>query len=362
MGYQDEFARGLAERRGNVGPAGGAANETDANAGGDNPVPASDGDGGSSTGSGGTDLAADLAADAARDAGADSDAGRARSEASQRAILSARFGDWDDVADDERGSRDMPDQVRDDGLEDQGEDDFPSPNARPRNDAPHHSSPAPPKGEGDFVSALPDSSPPVSAPPLNLPPGYRLRAGGWSRRKMVDFLEALAATCSVEQASQTVSMSRSAAYRLRARLAGTPFDLAWEAALENGLRQVAHAALDRAVNGFMQPVFYRGEQVGERRVFNERLTWLMLSNADKIGRSALAREHGLNDWDGLLDRVEKGELDWEQSAVDAAQRDPMPDTLKNYIATSSEYGSEWTAQAALDIAAFNRQQKKRGAK
>jgi hypothetical protein len=45
------------------------------------------------------------------------------------------------------------------------------------------------------------------------------------------FIRALRRTGSVAAAARAAGMSRQAAYRLRARLRGHPFDLAWTAAL-----------------------------------------------------------------------------------------------------------------------------------
>lgn len=158
---------------------------------------------------------------------------------------------------------------------------------------------------------------------------------------MRQFLEALAGSGSVTAAAKSVHMSRDSAYKLRARLAGTPFDLAWEGALENGIRQVAHEAIDRAINGVVQPVYYKGEEVGERRVFNENLTRLILDNPSRFGRQALAREHALLNWDSMLDRVEKGALDWN-AADEATQDDPeMDEAVNKHLERYSEYARGW---------------------
>jgi molybdenum-dependent DNA-binding transcriptional regulator ModE len=53
------------------------------------------------------------------------------------------------------------------------------------------------------------------------------RRTGWTRAKMAAFLRALAASRSVSEAARSVGMSRQSAYKLRNRLAGMPFDLAW---------------------------------------------------------------------------------------------------------------------------------------
>jgi hypothetical protein len=99
----------------------------------------------------------------------------------------------------------------------------------------------------------------------------------WSRAKMARFLTELAATHSVSAAARVVGMSRQSAYRLKARLRDEPFDLAWEAAVQSGYDALHQAALDRALNGVEVPVHHRGELIGTRRVFDERLTMFLLS-------------------------------------------------------------------------------------
>ena len=51
---------------------------------------------------------------------------------------------------------------------------------------------------------------------------------------MAEFLRQLAATHSVTAAAGAVGMSRKSAYKLRTRLMGQPFDIAWEAAVRHG--------------------------------------------------------------------------------------------------------------------------------
>lgn len=53
----------------------------------------------------------------------------------------------------------------------------------------------------------------------------------WTLDRMRTFIAALRRTRSVAAAARTAGMSRQAAYRLRARLPGHPFDQAWAAAL-----------------------------------------------------------------------------------------------------------------------------------
>jgi hypothetical protein len=152
------------------------------------------------------------------------------------------------------------------------------------------------------------------------------RHDGWTRERMIGFLEALVETASVSIAAQSVGMTRQTAYRLRARLIGQPFDHAWDAALEFGLQQLHHEALDRAMNGVPVPIFYGGEQVGERRQYNETLTRFLLDNpnARPVARDPGDRAASLAIWNSLTRRVRTGPANWtsaeEQNARSVAAR------------------------------------------
>jgi hypothetical protein len=158
---------------------------------------------------------------------------------------------------------------------------------------------------------------------------------------MAAFLRELAASQSVSQAAKSVGMSRQSAYKLRTRLAGTPFALAWEVALEAGLQQLAHALMDRALNGTEQPHYYHGELVGTTRKYDNRLAAWLLDNPWKLGRHQITREFAAADWQGLLDRIEFSANRWEpeELADDAAlltdeEREELADPARCLAAES----------------------------
>jgi len=117
-----------------------------------------------------------------------------------------------------------------------------------------------------------DSATPLPRPLPDDPHDQR----GWTRARQAGFLRALSATHSIKEAARSVGMSRQSAYRLRSRLKGQAFDLAWEVAFHHSYDVLAHAALERALNGVEVPVFFQGEQVGSYRRFDERLTVALL--------------------------------------------------------------------------------------
>ena len=176
--------------------------------------------------------------------------------------------------------------------------------------APPASDPAP-EAVGGQVPALP----PPPRPPVRERKGDR-----WTKPKMAEFLRQLAATHSVSAAARAVGMHRRSAYKLRARLKGQPFDIAWEAAFRHGYDNLAHAALERALNGVEVPHYHQGELVGTHRKYDERLTVALLAmrnraGAPMLGRYGAAAEWWGDRWDALLERVETGAVDWSDEAA-----------------------------------------------
>jgi hypothetical protein len=81
----------------------------------------------------------------------------------------------------------------------------------------------------------------ATRPPRRCNADYR-----WTMPKVTAFLEALAQSGCVAEAARAVGMSRQSAYRLRAGLAGTRFDGAFEGARKLGIRARFVASQARA--------------------------------------------------------------------------------------------------------------------
>ena len=172
-----------------------------------------------------------------------------------------------------------------------------------------HHGPIPPAAPDHGVSPIRLSAVPgTDEPPPR--PGER-----WTAPKMAAFLRQLSATHSVSAAARSVGMSRQSAYRLRSRLKGGPFDLAWDVAFHHSYDNLAHAALERALNGVEIPVFFKGEQVGSYRKYDERLTVALLAmstqrgNVPVLGRHAAELERHAGRFETLVAEVENGEGD-----------------------------------------------------
>jgi hypothetical protein len=110
----------------------------------------------------------------------------------------------------------------------------------------------------------------------------RVRHDGWTPDKQHDFIAALAETGCVTEAAAAVGMSPKSAYRLRARPDASAFRQSWDIALDYAIRNLSDAAYSRALHGVATPIFYKGEQVGERRRFDERLTMFLLRYRDPV--------------------------------------------------------------------------------
>ncbi|MBO9622215.1 MAG: hypothetical protein J7500_05835 [Sphingomonas sp.] len=112
------------------------------------------------------------------------------------------------------------------------------------------------------------------------PVPVRYRHDGWVPDRQHAFIEALAGSGCVDEACRAVGMGRSSAYALRRRPDAQAFRLAWDAAMDVAVTRLADAALSRAINGVAVPIFHQGEQIGERRQYNERLTMFLLRYRD----------------------------------------------------------------------------------
>jgi hypothetical protein len=116
-------------------------------------------------------------------------------------------------------------------------------------------------------------------------PRQRNRHDGWTPERQRAFIEALARTGSVSHAAKEVNMAAEGAYQLRLHPKGESFRKAWEAALDFGVQRLEDIALERAMNGVLEPVFGSDGQIGERRRYNDRLLMFLLRHrlTDRYG-------------------------------------------------------------------------------
>lgn len=108
------------------------------------------------------------------------------------------------------------------------------------------------------------------------------RSTAFTPAKQQVFIQALAASGCVREAAAAAGIHAATAYRLRAEPAARSFRAAWEHALEFAVSRLAEAVLGRAIHGVSRPIFYKGEQVGERRYYDERLAQFILRARDPV--------------------------------------------------------------------------------
>jgi hypothetical protein len=120
------------------------------------------------------------------------------------------------------------------------------------------------------------------------PVPVRPRHDGWTVERQIAFVEKLADCGSITAACKHVGMSRESVRKLRRRPWGRSFRDACDAALDCGYADLEEAAKERAIKGIARPIFYKGEQVGEWRHFDERLTTFLLHfrRRHRFGREA----------------------------------------------------------------------------
>ena len=115
-----------------------------------------------------------------------------------------------------------------------------------------------------------DSPPdPVAFEPV---PSASTRHDGWTAERQRLFILVLSKVGVVAMAARAVGMSRKSAYALLERAGPeSSFARAWREAQAAGRVAVDFAAFERAIEGVEVPYFYRGRQIGVRRVYDNRL-------------------------------------------------------------------------------------------
>ena len=104
------------------------------------------------------------------------------------------------------------------------------------------------------------------------------------------FLDELARHGNVRVAAARCGVSRSGAYLARHRDAA--FSDAWRAALVLGRDRAVEEMAERAIEGWQEPVFYRGRQVAVRRRYDARLLLAHLARLDKACAEGSGGEAG----------------------------------------------------------------------
>ena len=161
----------------------------------------------------------------------------------------------------------------------------------------------------------------------------REQRNGWTPERQRAFIEELADCGIVRQAAARIGMTEQSAYWLRRRDDAQSFNLAWEAALQLGGDRLRSIAYERAVEGTVKRHFYKGEVVGEDRVYDNRLLIFLLGKAQPSANAMEARQVVRN-WDSWMQAIEDG-LDRPQPGADLGDISP--------VWTDEEDGTWWTS-------------------
>lgn len=115
-------------------------------------------------------------------------------------------------------------------------------------------------------------------PPLPdfTPVPRKYRHDGWTPERQRAFIAALADTGSVSRAAAMVNMAQANCYTLRRAPGAESFRRAWEAALDFGVARLKDIAFERAIDGYLVPVFVAGKLMGFRRKHNDALLMFCL--------------------------------------------------------------------------------------
>ncbi|MES2119871.1 MAG: hypothetical protein V4513_04775 [Pseudomonadota bacterium] len=163
------------------------------------------------------------------------------------------------------------------------------------------------------------------------PDPVRRRHDGWTPEKQFAFVEKLADTNSITAACKHVGMSRESVRKLKRHSWGRSFRDACDAALDCGYAELELAAKERAEKGVARPIFYKGEQVGEWRHHDERLTMFLLRfrRRHRFGPDADGLPQPPQDIPGLDDEPipfdPEGELGGALDGLEFAPEPPLED-------------------------------------
>lgn len=147
------------------------------------------------------------------------------------------------------------------------------------------------------------------------------RCDGWYPERQRAFIEELADCGVVREAAARVGMTERSARNLRLRPDAAAFSLAWDAAVRAAADRLRSIAFDRAVNGTVRERWFKGEVVGEERVFDNRLLIYLLGRLDHPRRDR-EPEYRVAQWHAWLEAVEEGSAG-PLPAPDESHRSPV---------------------------------------
>jgi hypothetical protein len=150
------------------------------------------------------------------------------------------------------------------------------------------------------------------------PVPLRYRSDGLTPQKQREFVEALADCGVVREAAARVGVTEQAINRVRRRSDARAFDRACEAAQIFGARRLRSIAWERAIEGTLKGHYYRGERVGEERVYDNRLLTYLLGKTGPVLEPSAEAVAVCDDWEPHMDALEQGLPPPERARPEAA--------------------------------------------
>lgn len=161
-----------------------------------------------------------------------------------------------------------------------------------------------------------------------LPPEkpLRVRSDGWTVARQAAFCEALAKSGSVTDACAVTGMSTTSAYKARERVPG--FRNRWDDAVAASRPSIESEVRRRAVEGWDEPIFQGGKQVGVKRRYSDNLLKALYQRGVETPPEMHVKNVSLEELEKSLMRKLKGlkrrlerEADQEKLAARAAAAD-----------------------------------------
>jgi hypothetical protein len=173
--------------------------------------------------------------------------------------------------------------------------------------------------DGSFAAYHYCSNEELEAAGVDGPPPRRHRRDGFTPERQAEFVEHLQATGSVTDAARLTGISRTAVYNLYNRADAAAFRAAVDEALKGVDFLLESTAIDRAVNGQEEIVYHRGQRVGVRWRYDNRLLMSLLRARNPLKYAPLSEIEGWLARRGLpppadlpaaLDRLRAAEAEW----------------------------------------------------
>ncbi len=137
-----------------------------------------------------------------------------------------------------------------------------------------------------------------------------------AKKKRKVFLRILAQTGKVAEAARAVGFQDTSSLQTFRRN-DEDFAEEWENALDSAKHVLEEAAIDRAVNGVLEPTYYKGEVVGYTPKYSDALMMFILRKLDPAYRdTSRGGETNITFGIAVLPMTAQSDEQWEKRALD----------------------------------------------